>query len=216
LTRAVASYGAWQHGIQAPLGRSLTTTSVSGSLEDVLGTLLPLVSIIPTRALFVPTVTSWTAYFSNGWRGTDAFAPISYLARQVGCRGLRVVAVPDTMEAAPGGRRSRYGALILELYGPSGNPLNYVRTISLVNDDGWSFDQSGEPFAFEETGRYAARKARDRFTFAMLQNYLAHLGLDPFQEGFYLPPGASASLMQIQGPLPAGLREYSLSAARGE
>ena len=94
--------------------------------------------------------------------------------------------------------------------------MNHVRTVSLVNDDGWSFDQSGEPFAFEETGRYAARKVRERFTFAMLKQYLAHLGLNPFQENFYLPPGATAVLMQLHGPLPAGVREYSLSAARGE
>ena len=215
-TQAVASYGAWQQRIQEPLGRSLTATPVSGTLEETLGALLPLVSILPTRAIFVPTASSWMAYFSNGWRGTDAFPPMSYLARKVGCRGLRVVAVPDTMDAAPGSRRSRYGALILEVYGPRGDPLNYLRTVSLVNDDGWSFDQSGEPFAFEDTGRYAARKIRDRFTFAMLESYLAHLGLKPFQERFYLPRGTAAVLMQLHGPLPAAAREYSLSAARGE
>jgi hypothetical protein len=65
-------------------------------------------------------VSSWTAFFSNGWRGTEAFPAISYLARMVGCRGLRVVAVRDSMDAAPAKPASRYGGLILELYGPWG------------------------------------------------------------------------------------------------
>jgi hypothetical protein len=216
LSRAVESYSEWQRPIQEPLGRSLVMTSVNGTLEEVLSSLLPLVSIVPNRALFVPTVSSWTAFFSNGWRGTDAFPPMSYLAGKAGCRGLRVVAVRDSMDAAPTSRRSRYGALILELYGPRGEPLNYVRTISLVNDDGWSFDQSGTPFPFEDIANYSARKVRDRFTFSMLENYLTHLGLKPFEETFYLPAGTFAMLMEIHGPRPAGTHEYSLRAARGE
>jgi hypothetical protein len=95
-------------------------------------------------------------------------------------------------------------------------PLNYVRTISLVNDDGWSFDQSGTPLPFEELGKYSAKKVRDRFTFSMLETYLVHLGLKPFAESLYLPAGTSAILTEIHGPFPAGAREYSLSAARGE
>jgi hypothetical protein len=120
--QAVESCSGWQRSIQEPLGRSVAKTSVNGTLEEVLCSLLPLVSVVSSRALFVPTVSSWTAFFSNGWRGTDAFPPMSYLARMVGCRGLRVVAVRDTMDAAPAKPASRYGALILELYGPRGDP----------------------------------------------------------------------------------------------
>src|SRR5687768_8390083 len=73
---------------------------------------------------------------------------------------------------------------VVARYGPEPNPiLNFVRTISAVNDGGrWVFEQTGEPFPFEDTSRFEARRKRDRFRFEILENYLAELGLRPFEE----------------------------------
>ena len=61
--------------------------------------------------------------------------------------------------------------------------------------------------------RVQARKVRDRFTFEMLKDYLRHLGLSPFEEDFYMPPGSRAWLIQKTGPFTTG-PEYTLEEAR--
>ncbi|MDY7228848.1 hypothetical protein [Hyalangium rubrum] len=160
----------------------------------------------------MPTRSPWTAYIDNGWRGTDAASAMSYMAEALGCRGLRVVAVPHTLSKNQG----RYGAVMFEMYGPHRTDwLNYVRTLHAANDGGrWVFDESGEPFPFEKVERYQARRARDRFTFDMLKEYLHHLGLSPFEEDFYLPDGAPGWLVEKTGPVASTHQEYSLAQAR--
>ncbi|MGZ3461258.1 MAG: hypothetical protein ACXU86_22440 [Archangium sp.] len=137
---------------------------------------------------------------------------MGYMARTVGCRGLRVVAVPHTYRKGEG----RYGAVMLEVYGPHRTAwLNHVRVVSASNDGGrWVFDQFGEPFPFEKLEQYQARRVRDRFTFDMLEEYLRHLGLSPFEEDFYLPEGAPAWLVEKTGPLVLARKEYTLAQAR--
>jgi hypothetical protein len=137
---------------------------------------------------------------------------MSYLAQQLGCRGMRVGAVPHTLRNDKG----RYGIVALEVYGPRQTDwLNYLRTIYAMNDGGrWVFGQSGEPFPFEKLERYQARKVRDRFTFDMLEEYLHHLGLSPFREDFYLPEGAPAWLVEKTGSFVSAQKEYTLAQAR--
>ena len=130
---------------------------------------------------------------------------------------MRVLASPNKIEGEFREARGRYGGLALEIYGPRSNPiLNYERVVALINDGGrWSFDQSGTPLPFEQVGRYSQRRKRDRFTFEMLERYLAELGLAPFREDFYLPEsGGPAWLVERQGPWPPGLRELTLAEAR--
>ena len=55
---------------------------------------------------------------------------------------------------------------------------------------------------------------RDRFTLDMLKDYLRHLGLAPFEEDFYLPPGSHAWLIQKTGPFTTVGRQYTLEEAR--
>jgi hypothetical protein len=55
---------------------------------------------------------------------------------------------------------------------------------------------------------------RDRFTFEMLKDYLRHLGLSPFEEDFYLPPGSCAWLIQKTGTFAPSHKEYTLEEAR--
>jgi hypothetical protein len=132
---------------------------------------------------------------------------MGHMAQTLGCRGLRVVAVPHTLQKEKG----RYGAVMLTVYGP--HPT--VRAVSASNDGGrWVFEQSGEPFPFEKVEQYQARKIRDRFTFDMLQEYLRHLGLTPFEEDFYLPEGVPAWLVEKTGPVVPTHREFTLAQVR--
>jgi hypothetical protein len=48
----------------------------------------------------------------------------------------------------------------------------------------------------------------------MLKDYLRHLGLAPFEEDFYLPPGTCAWLIQKTGPFAPDYRDYTLEEAR--
>ncbi len=211
---AAHAFATWQKELSVPRGIAVEVHPVSGSLEQVLSALLPLSSPEPQRHLFLPTRSHWTAYVENSRGGTDAASAMRYMARAVGCRSLRVVAVPHTYRKGQG----RYGAAMLAVYGPHPTAwLNYVRAVSASNDGGrWVFDQFGEPFPFEKVEQYQARRVRDRFTFDMLRDYLRHLGLSPFEEDFYLPQGAPAWLVQKTGTFGPNQREYTLEQARAE
>ncbi len=103
---AARAFAAWQAGLLAPRGIAVEVRPVSGTLEQSLSALLPLTSPETRRHLFIPTRSPWTAYVENGWGGTDAASAMAYMARTLGCRGLRVVAVPNTL---PQGQRSLWG-----------------------------------------------------------------------------------------------------------
>lgn len=132
--------------------------SISGDLPSVLLHLLPLTTVLRRRHLFVPTRSRWTAYFDNGAHGTDAYSPMSYMAQTRGCHGLRVTAVPNTISRDA--RLGRYGATILEMYGPERTEfLNTIRSVGAVNDGGrWSFDAGGQVQPFEDVAHYQARR----------------------------------------------------------
>jgi hypothetical protein len=209
---AARAFAAWQGKLQAGRGIAVEARPVSGSLEHVLSTLLPLSDPEVQRYLFLPTRSAWTAYLENSWRGTDAASSMAYMARTLGCRGMRVVAVPHTLREKGG----RYGMVALEVYGPQNiGTRNFLRTLYAANDGGrWVFGQSGEPFPFEKLEQYQARRVRDRFTFDMLEEYLRHLGLSPFEEDFYLPEGTPAWLVERKGPVLPHQKEYTLAQAR--
>jgi hypothetical protein len=209
---AARAFAAWQGGLLAPRGITVEVRPAPGPLEQALSALLPLTGGEKRRHLFMPTRGCWTAYVDNGWTGTDAASAMGYMARTVGCRGLRVVAVPNTYRKGEG----RYGAVMLEVYGPHQTAwLNHLRAVSASNDGGrWVFDQFGEPFPFEKLEQYQARRVKDRFTFDMLKEYLHHLGLSPFEEDFYLPRGAHAWLVEKTGPVVPAHKEYTLAQAR--
>lgn len=209
---AAHAFATWQGGLVAPRGVTVNVHPVSGSLEQVLSCLLPLTSPEVRRYLFLPTRSPWAGYVENTRGGTDAASAMRYMSRTLGCRGMRVVAVPQTLSKDKG----RYGAVMLEVYGPHRTSwLNYLRAVSASNDGGrWVFDQFGEPFPFEKLEQYQARKVRDRFTFEMLKDYLHHLGLSPFEEDFYLPEAAPAWLVEKTGPVFPNHQEYTLAQVR--
>jgi hypothetical protein len=174
----------------------------------------PLTSVEARRFLFVPTKSKWTAFFDNGHHGTDATTPMAYLARTLGCRALRVVAVPHQEPRQENGRwRGRYGAIIFDLFGPKAtNYSNTIRSIALMNDGGkWIFEERGDRLPFENAETYRAGRVRDRFPFELLARYLKELGLEPFNEQFY---GSQAVLVEKLGPCATAMKEYSLAEVR--
>lgn len=209
---AARAFGAWQASLEDSRGTSVQVRPVSGPLEQALSALLPLTDAERRRYLFMPTRSPWTAYLDNDWRGTDAASAMSVMARTLGCRGMRVVAVPHTLRKDKG----RYGAVMLAVYGPHQTHwLNHLRTLHAANDGGrWVFGQSGEPFPFEKLEQYQARRVRDRFTFDMLKQYLGHLGLRPFEEDFFLPEGSPAWLVEKTGPVYPTQKEFTLAQVR--
>jgi len=212
--QAAQAFATWQRGLATSHGFTIEVLPVTGILEQVLSRLLPLSGGETQRRLFIPTRSAWTAYVENGWTGTDAASPMRSMARRLSIRSLRVVAVPHTLRKHGGGR---YGAVMLDMFGPEqpGKLTNYVRSIYASNDGGrWVFGHSGVPFHFEQVEKYQERRVRDRFTFEMLKDYLGHLGLSPFEEDFYLPPGTRAWLVQKTGPLTTVGREYTLEEVR--
>jgi hypothetical protein len=190
---------------------------VTGDFPSRINSLLPLTSIEHRRTLFVPTQSEWTAYFDNGWQGTDAYSAVSYLCQKLGCRGIRAVSVPDTFTDATG--RGRYGATIFEIYGATTEGcsfLNTRRSISAVNDGGrWNFTAEGNALEFEKLEQYKSRKVQDRFTAEMLDQYLSPLGIHMFAAQFYEAP-QSAQLVCKEGPTAAGMKTYSLEEARAD
>ena len=142
----------WQQPIQSGRGVSLSVRPVSAKLDALLCSLLPLTSVERRRFLFVSTRSPWVAYFDNGHKGADTFSCISFLAKQLNCRGLGIAAVPNTIAGESKNAKGRYGAVILEAYGGKATDfLNYVRSVSVANDGGkWVFSQAGAPFPFED------------------------------------------------------------------
>lgn len=214
LQNAVDSFLRWQEPIQAARGVAFTAREIQGDLGSALSALPPLTSVEARRFLFIPTAGSWVAFLDNGHRGTDATGPMAYLARTVGCRALRVVAVPHHEPRREDGQwRGRYGATILDLFGPAvRNHANTVRSITMMNDGGkWTFEELGDPLPFEDRDAYKARRIRDRFPLELLARYLKQLGVEPFDAQFYRAP---ATLVEKHGPCAPALREYSLEEVR--
>ena len=172
----------WQRPLQEPRGTLLHEQRVAGSLEAILRRLLPLTSVEARRFLFIPTQTDWTAFFDNGHQGTDAFAPISYLAKEIGCVGVRAT------DALPGRTQ---GGTVFELYSPEDTDwLNVVRSISAAPTDGrWAFSASGTALSFETIEFYAKKRIKDRFNSGILKQYLEELAIDAFNPDFYAKEG---------------------------
>lgn len=216
LSVAVAAFSTWQQQLRQERsdGLLLEKQVVSGRLANVLQALLPLNASEPQRYLFIPTNSSWIAYFDNARQGTDPFSMVSYLSEQIHCRGLTVTAIPNTINEFSTPGCGRYGAVELEIFGPQKNEwLNLIRSISVINNGGvWEFNEQGNPLPFERTENYQSEDIPARFTFEMLRIYLQALGLSPFDESFYLPSEPEgAVLIELKDPQASQIKEYSLA-----
>jgi hypothetical protein len=82
----------------------------------------------------------------------------------------------------------------------------------LSDQDGWEFDNYGEPLPFEDVEKYKEKFARNRFTPEMLDTYLNECGIDFFNEDFYMPHGSKAYIIEqvrlpFENEVPMSLEE---------
>lgn len=173
---------AWLKEIRASREPSFRARAVSGGLDDVLQSRLPLTMRNIERYLLVPTDSPWTAYVDSLRMGTDP-AAVAYLARRMQCMSVHIVTDPRN-------------AVVLSVFGPeiADGGTNTLRDIRLLLDvDGWIFREAGQPLPFEDERTYRAARPQDRFTINALESYLRELGIRAVEEEFYLPhhaPGA--------------------------
>lgn len=192
------------------LGKNLRIERAAEGFPEVLHRLESLNSRSPRRELLV-AAGRWTAYFDNSINGSDPDGPIGCLAETLGCQGVVIDAVPN-MVSNDGRGPNRYGAVQFTLFGPLRTDwINYVRSVAVVNDDGWKFIATGTPQDFEEPGAYTARRIRDRFTSEMLERYCQALGIDVFNPDFY---GPDAVLVEDLAPLPEKALVMTLAEAQ--
>ena len=132
-----------------------------------------LVAAMPNAGeyLLVP-VADWTLGLNRGVAGTDFGVLPSRLARDHGILSVRAVDVA--------GDATHHEARILAVYSPDAlDDLNRCRRAIHAADDGgtWSFGNFGVPYPFERAEAYGSRRVQDRFSSAMLTEYLRALGV---------------------------------------
>ena len=181
---------------RAELGYEPVEHPLSGSLDDRLLALNPLISGARPRELLVRHG-SWVAYFDCFVASTDPAGPCEVLAKRLGTQALQVTTCPvkadfKGMAMLPG--------LQFHLWGPSG----YVRALDLIQESRWVFDESGDPLDFEESENYTRGRVKDRLTVGMLERYCAALGIDLRNEQAY---GPEAVLIETKVVIPAGHRK---------
>jgi len=214
-TDVVRHFIDWQEEIKksGSIIKRIATRCVTGNLENILRSLLPLQKVGATKYLFIPAKHGWTAYFDNGYRGTDPTV-IGHMPELMPNRSVWVVARRHK-EGLPS---LSPGALVMEVFGNEEREShNLIRSIRLTNNFGkWEFQQSGEPFPFEQTERYQAKRVTNRFDFSMLKDYLKEFRLSPFHMDFYLPVSSNkAVLVDIKEKgLSRGKLDVSLETAR--
>jgi hypothetical protein len=222
LERTVQAFLGWYTPLAEGWGETLARREVAGGLPVALDALPPLTGGDIRRFLFLPTAGGWTALFNNLRTGTDVTGPLAVVGFRLGCRTLRVCAVPDslgTKSEKQKGRRGRYGASIFELGGPGTNDQNKtIRSLCALNDGGrWSFDVYGAQLPFEEPDAYLARRTPDRFPLELLDRYCRALGVRPFDEDFYLPPERPlATLIERVGPPNPRVKMYTLAEVQAQ
>ena len=176
----------WEESRPSEVRTSVTMTRLTGSLEELLASLLPLG--YGHRTLFLETANpEWTAVFDNSAQGQNLTSALSnQYAKKHNMSTVVITEVPHTLDKKSYPQhRGRYGDRTFCVAGPG----DVFRSVSLVNYDKWKFEAVGDPFDFEHTATYDAPRKTDRFTHEMLLEYSRELGLAPFEEAFYAPHG---------------------------
>jgi hypothetical protein len=176
---------------------------INGPLPSLLESLLPLTGPL-LRHVWVQTTGHWTAYFDNFVNGSDPFGPVSYLAQQLGCRGVQIGCREGTTRRGAG--------FSFSIYGPGQTDwLNVIRGVSAVQEtERWEWRATGAVQPFEDTAAYQRRRVRDRLTPEMIARYCEALGIRPFDDSFYGTTGLLVENVRITAPV----RTETLEQAR--
>ena len=199
----------WAQGRPTEGGTGVGVTELNGTLPELFEKLLPL--DWSYRWLLLETSNpEWTAIVDNSRGGSNLHAAL-HMHFPDAC-GITTVEVEDEprnikrFDDEPG--RGRWGSRTFTVHDKEG----LKRFLSLSNFEPWKFNQNGEPYDFEETSKYEEPKTTDRFTHEMLVEYCRQLGLEPFEDDFYVPTGR-AVMIELLGDSRERLG-YTLAEAR--
>jgi len=201
LRSVVREFLGWQSSTNVQHSQREIRTNFAAALDE----LSPL-SAGKRRRLLVATSSDWVACFQSGIDGSDPFPAMSFLAERMGVLAMRICS------SAPG---AMWPATIWEVYAPESLgghlPLHYRRSIFAMNDGGrWAFGQSGEPYPFENLSAYEKPRKRDRFTRDLLLEYVAHFGIRPFGDDFFVVSEDAPAILLERPPWEREPPEFTL------
>jgi len=167
-----------------PATTTIKTTRVTGGLAQALSVLNVLTNVEKVHA-FLPTVGAWVVHFSNARDGFGASDVEEYLSEALKVRALQVLSPPED--------RALRGQ-VLEVF-DGGEVSRRIRCALSDSGKSWEFESCGKPLPFEDVKRYSVKSKRDRFTRALLIEYLRKLGARPFEESFYRVDASNPALV---------------------
>ena len=176
-------------------GVEYSSTVVQGSLEQVVRQLEPLSMPTRERYLFIPCKNNWTLVRDNGVVGSDAVSLLHGTVSRTRQQGVRLcVNAPLDAER----RRRQIRSVIWEVFEVGdGIAAKSRRSLAVQKTSSWHWVSTGNPLVFEDTAAYSAKKIGDRFTPEMLDRYAQAMGIDAFNEKFYLTESRGAVLLHL-------------------
>lgn len=205
----VSSFMDWQRPLLDRRGIRLDRVEIGArSARSLLCSAFPILATVErTRYLFVPhSDGSGVAVFDNSAQAPDPSSVAAVMYARL--RSGRAIAVRQVADVPT---EPSYGATTLEVFDVAAGPSGVRRSLFCANDGGrWTFGDVGEPFPFEDTSGYQARRVRDRFTSETLRSYTDELGAPVF-DGSAFDLGA-CSVVTKHGALPPRLVEMPFSA----
>jgi hypothetical protein len=211
LQKTTADFLAWGNEVLFKYGQSESEIHLQCSFRDAMKSLFPLVKGDVKRRLLLAIGDEWTAYFDNGWRGSDPAGVVAVMSGRLVTTALRLTVRANTRH---GKSRGTYGARIFEAFEGSQKSR---RSIACANDGGhWIFEQFGEPYPFEDVSAYQCRKLSDRFPAELLEKYVNEFGVNPFSEAAYTNENDQVRgfLIEKRGNIPKTLTNVDLAEAR--
>lgn len=215
LERAVDELANGIHGnyVKENLGAHLMRSDVSGSLEKLLSTLLPL-EVEGRHFLFTHTGNpNWTAMFDSSARGMDPTSPLLWFS----AGGLEVLAFDCKLKRSrTADRLGSHGIRRIQMFAvsPSGEPSRHLLGVRGAGS-GWVELTGTAELPTGNVWAPDASRVGDRFTLEHMRETAARLGLAPFDEHFYAPDGRGV-LVQRSGEADPSEPRFTLAQARGE
>lgn len=199
LANIVTEFLKWQEPLISEFNNSLKATQINDNLENTLMQLCPLTTTERRRYLFIPVKNNWVAMFDNGHTGTDRTAP-KILGKRLHSKHLYISYDLNTEET------------LFDYYDLIGDNIELIRSISVIRESKWEFEEYGTPFSFEKIIDYKNRQIKKRFNIETLVEYLNELGISIFTEDFY--SSQDSILVEKIGPKFENTKELSLKEAQ--
>jgi hypothetical protein len=203
IEQVVEAFLAWYQPLIERREWKLDVRKEQVTFEEALGRLEPLE--YPEKHIFMTTKSKWIAFTDN--RQQAEIGRIRQVSKRLDVQSVEVGAwernVSDNPKSVNG-----WGGGYFTLN--QGNDM--TRSVSLMYNDKWDFDEYGEPLPFENMSAYKEKLAKNRLTPAMVDQYCKEIGIDLFNEDFYLPEKV-AYVIETVGPR-GNQKSLSLSEVR--